>query len=275
MAAWSARDPRAVAEVLVTALTNAQPLPLISSEHPDFDLDDAYKVLDEIAAIRRAQGWVPVGRKIGFTNRTIWELYNVDAPFWATVWKQTLTLAASDAATLPLGMWLEPRIEPEVAFKLRGRVPITDDPEEVLASVEWMAPAFEIVQSLFPSWRFTLADATAAFGLHGRLVVGSPVAVTDANRRRLAEALVTFETTLARDGEVVDRGSGSNVLGSPALALVHLAAVLADRDEQPQLATGEVVTTGTITNAWPVSRDESWTSDYGTLGLDPLRLTFS
>ena len=50
--------------------------------------------------------------------------------------------------------------------------------------VEWIAPGFEIVQSHFPDWKFAAADCTAAFGLHGALVVGTPVAVTERNRAR-------------------------------------------------------------------------------------------
>ena len=59
--------------------------------------------------------------------------------------------------------------------------------------------------------------------------------------------------TLSRGDAVIDRGVGANVLDSPALALGHLARLLADQPQAPQLAAGEIVTTGTITDAWPVA----------------------
>src|SRR5213076_1717815 len=34
---------------------------------------------------------LPMGYKIGFTNRTIWQRYGVYAPIWGTVWDTTLT----------------------------------------------------------------------------------------------------------------------------------------------------------------------------------------
>jgi hypothetical protein len=34
------------------------------------------------------------------------------------------------------------------------------------------------------------------------------------------------------------------------------------------------VTTGTITDAWPVAAGETWSSDYGALGLEGLTLSF-
>jgi 2-oxo-3-hexenedioate decarboxylase len=84
-------------------------------------------------------------------------------------------------------------------------------------------------------------------------VIGAPIAVTDANRAELAAVLPAFEVTLSRGDATIDRGVGSNVLDSPALALVHLARLLADQPQAPKLAAGEIVTTGTITDAWPVA----------------------
>ena len=107
-------------------------------------------------------------------------------------------------------------------------------PTPVLACAEWIAPGFEIVQSHFPDWKFAAADCTAAFGLHGALVVGTPVAVTERNRGALAAALPQFALTLRRGGEVIDTGVGANVLDSPALALAHLARVLAGQPQSPR-----------------------------------------
>jgi 2-keto-4-pentenoate hydratase len=64
------------------------------------------------------------------------------------------------------------------------------------------------------------------------------------------------------------------VLGSPALALAHLVRVTSEQPLAPKLVAGEIVTTGTITDAWPVAPGETWSSDYGTLGLNGLTLKF-
>jgi len=218
---------------------------------------------------------VPVGRKIGFTNRTLWPRYGVWLPMWAHVWAHTVRHAAADRATLALAPFVQPRIEPEVVFGLKAPVPIAADALGALACVEWIAPGFEIVQSHFPGWKFAAADCTAAFGLHGALVVGTPLPVTDANRAALATALPAFTLTLRREGALIDTGVGANVLDSPALALVHLARVLARQPQFPPLAAGEMITTGTVTDAWPVAAGESWSSDYGALGLPGLTLTFA
>jgi 2-oxo-3-hexenedioate decarboxylase len=264
-----------IADRLIAAYDTTTTLPPITAGAPNFSVADGYAVLHDIETRRRAQGWQPVGRKIGFTNRTIWPRYGVYQPMWAHVWTRTVHFARDGEASLPLQSFVQPRIEPEVVFKLKGPVALTDDPAAVLASVEWMAPGFEIVQSHFPDWKFSAADCAAAFGLHGALVVGAPVAVTEANRAALAAALPAFEVTLSRSEAVIDRGVGSNVLDSPALALAHLARLLADQPQAPKLAAGEIVTTGTITDAWPVAAGEVWSSDYGALGLQGLTLRFT
>jgi len=267
-------DITEVASRLIAAHDGATSLPPITAGDPDFDVSAAYAVLGEIHARRRAQGWIPVGRKIGFTNRTIWPRYGVYWPMWAHVWKHTVHRAVAGRATLALDGFVRPRIEPEVVFGLDAPVPPDADAASAFACVGWIAAGFEIVQSHFPDWKFAAPDCTAAFGLHGALVVGTPVPVTDANREALAAELPRFSVELSREGRLVERGVGANVLDGPAHALAHLARRLAELPDAPPLAAGEIVTTGTLTDAWPVSRGETWSSNYGALGIDGLTLRF-
>src|SRR6202165_5965490 len=264
-----------LAERIIECQDRATMMPPITVDDPGFDVERAYDVLAAINARREAQGWRSIGRKIGFTNRTIWARYGVHQPMWAPVWSHSVHFAEHGAATLPLAGFVRTRIEPEVVLKLGAAPPASDDPMALIAAVEWIAAGFEIVQSVFPDWRFAAADCTAASGLHAALVVGTPLAVTAANRTDLVSRLPSFELTLARDGAGVDRGVGSNVLGSPLNALAHLGRVLAGQPRFAPLAAGEIVTTGTVTDAWPVKRDEIWQSHYGSLGVEGLRLRFT
>src|SRR5438477_100416 len=239
-----------LARELISLHESPREVPLFSERYPGLSAAAGYEAARALHQHRVASGWRAVGRKIGFTNRTIWPRYGVYQPMWAHVWTRTVHYARDGKAALPLNELVQPRIEPEVVFKLKGPVPLTDDAAAVLACVQWMAPGFEIVQSHFPGWKFAAADCTAAFGLHGALVIGAPLVVTDANRAALAAALPAFELTLSRGDTAVDRGVGANVLGSPALALAHLARLLADQPQSPKLAAGEIITTGTVTDAW-------------------------
>jgi 2-keto-4-pentenoate hydratase len=263
----------AIADALIDAYDRARTIEPITTSRDDFDVDAAYDVLHAIETRRRAQGWQSCGRKIGFTNRTIWPRYGVYQPMWAHVWTRTVHRARAGRASLALAGLVQPRIEPEVVFRLRASVPVEGGARDVLECVEWIAPGFEIVQSHFPGWKFKAADCTAAFGLHGALVIGEEMVLDAKMRDTLAAMLPAFELTLSRESDIVDRGRGSNVLDSPALALQHLARVLAHQPQFAPLAAGEAITTGTVTDAWPVERGQTWRSDYGALDLPGLTLS--
>ncbi len=91
----------------------------------------------------------------------------------------------------------------------------------------------------------------------------------------MAAALTTFEINLSCDGELVDRGHAANVLDGPLSALRHLAGLLASDPVNPPLAAGEVVCTGTLTKAMPVSPGEIWTATPKGIALDAIRLGFT
>jgi 2-oxo-3-hexenedioate decarboxylase len=46
------------------------------------------------------------------------------------------------------------------------------DNAALLSCVAWVAHGFEIVQSIYPDWKFSPADSAAANGLHGALLIG-------------------------------------------------------------------------------------------------------
>lgn len=264
-----------IATRLLAAFDSGGTLAPFTGGDPTFDVAVAYGVLAEIERRRRAQGWRAVGRKLGFTNRGLWQRYGVDRPMWASVWRETLVDAASGEAAFALARTCEPRIEPEVVFGIGGAVPAGGNARAILEAVDWIAPGFEIVQSPFPGWKFAAPDCTAAFGLHRALVVGPHVTLDEPRRDALAQQLPAFELVLRRNGGIVERGVGRNVLDSPALALGHLVGLLSTQRETAPLAAGEIVTTGTITDAWPVAAGETWSSDYGDLRLAGLVLRFA
>ena len=267
-------DADAIAARLLQASDDHATIPLLTETIPGFDVPRAYDVLFAISAARRARGWATKGWKIGFTNRTLWPRYDVWQPMWAPVWDRTVTHASGSIAALDLDLLVQPRIETEVVFGLRSDLPATDDPRKVLEHTEWIAAGFEIVQCHFDEWRFAAADCTAAFGLHGALVVGTPMVLNDEDRDRLTRDLTRSEVTLRRGDTVIDTGISSVVLDSPASALAHLSRCV-EAQGGARLAAGDVITTGTITDAWPVKAAETWTSDYGDLGIDGITLSFT
>lgn len=247
-----------------------------TSSDPHFDWPAAYDVLAHIVAARHARGERCVGRKIGFTNRNIWAEYGATSPIWAPVYDTTLTHAKNNQATLSLRGSVSPRLEPEIAFKLRSPVPAgCRDPAAILQSIEWLAPSFEIVDCHYENWKFKSADSAADQSLHWRLVVGEPYPFKPADIPQLAIQIRDCKIALSCNGTVRDRGVGSNALDHPALALAFLVDILATQPKFDALAAGEIITTGTLTAALPISPGETWTSEISGLPVAPLTVKFT
>jgi len=248
----------AAAEIFAALGTGRQVRPF-SDRHPGFDLPAAYRVAALVHERRVARGERPVGRKIGFTNRRIWDEYGVYAPIWGHVYDTTLHDLAAVSARFALAGLAEPRIEPEIIFGMSAAPRAAMDDAELLGCIEWVAHGFELVQSIFPGWVFTPADTVAAYGLHGALLVGHRVPVA-AELARWRATLPTFNIELACDGESMERGCGAHVLDGPVAALRHLITVLEASPEHKPLGAGEIVTTGTLTRALPVQAGQTWST---------------
>ena len=104
-----------ISRSVLSALDDRVQIAPISNQNPQFDIDAAYRVTAEIRRLREARGERMPGRKIGFTNRTIWPEYGVYAPIWGYVYDTTVH-SLSDHTAFDLSSMVEPRIEPEIMF---------------------------------------------------------------------------------------------------------------------------------------------------------------
>lgn len=247
------------ARTILAAHEHRRQIPPLTGWDPALDLEAAYRVAEAIRRLRAARGERAIGRKIGFTNTTLWDRYGVRAPIWGHVYDTTLRDRDALPGPVALAAFVEPRIEPEIVFGLARAPEPGMDASALIGCVDWAAAGFEIVQSLFPGWRFAAPDTVAAFGLHGLLVVGERVRIAPAERPDWVGRLAAFTVDLLRDGAVADRGGGRNVLGGgPLAALGHLVDVLAKDPAAPPLVAGEIVTTGTLTDALPIASGQRW-----------------
>ena len=240
---------------------------------PDLDFPTAYEVAAEEIRLRRERGEVPVGRKVGYTNRNIWDQYDVYEPIWGHVYEHTVQFTRDNSAAISLSGMVAPRIEPEIAFRLSAPIPLEcDDPAMILRSAEWMARTFETVDCHYAAWKFRGPDSVVDFSHHAALIVGEPVAIRETDIARLVDQLRDCRVTLSREGETVDTGVGSNALGHPALVLALLADVIGAQTEAEPLTAGEIITTGTLTAAMPVRAGETWRTEVDGLALPALTL---
>ena len=266
----------ALATELLDALDRAGQIAPITDRYPGFDEQAAYEVNAELFRRRVARGEKPIGRKIGFTNRTIWPEYGVYTPMWAHVYDTTVQFFTDNGGSQAIGHLAEPRIEPEILLHFKSSPVGAKTEAEILECIDWIAHSVELVQSHFPGWKFKAADTAAAFGLHGALMVGPQRPVRELGEpAEVIQQLRTFTLALSRNGEVKARGGGFNVLDSPLLAFAHLQTTLEGLPQFDPVQTGEIVTTGTVTAALPIKAGKTWSTEIDGLGLEGLKITFT
>ena len=180
----------------------------------------------------------------------MWKAFGVESPIWGYATSRT-TRELSDTQVMALKEFSDPRIEPEIMFGLGGAPAAAMSDSALIDCVEWIAVGYEIVQSIFPNWKFSAAHTVAANGVHGALLIGPRHAIAP-RKAEWQRELSTFEVEFHCNGELVQRGSGSLVLDSPLRALRHLVELLANDPHNPPLSAGEIISTGTLTLAMPI-----------------------
>ena len=267
-----ALDLEGIAADVITALDNQSQISAFSDTGRAFSLEDAYRLIPLLRDVFEARGEKITGRKIGFTNREMWKAHGVVAPIWGYCTDRT-TLELDSVRTFSVHDFAEPRIEPEIMFGIAATPRPTMDQSELLDCIEWISLGYEIVQSIYPGWKFSAADTVAANALHGALLIGNRHPVAPRKAAWLHE-LATFQAELYSNGKARQRGGGAFVLDSPLLALRHLVELLDKDPHNPPLHAGEIVSTGTLTLAMPVSAGEIWTTKVHGIELEDITLRF-
>lgn len=226
------------------------------------DVAAAHRASHAVRALRVARGERAVGYKIGFTNRTIWSRYGMYAPIWGAVYDTTVVWCRGGEAEgiVDLNATCEPRIEPECVFGIARTPPRAASVDALFDCLAWFAPGFEVVQSHAEGWVFTAVETMADGALHARLLIGpaTPLTTVAATGTAFDAVLARTSVRLFEGATLRDEGIGANVLDGPLHAAAFFLAELDLLEDAPPLRPGDVLTTGTWTDAWPVAAGQTW-----------------
>ncbi|WP_167047278.1 fumarylacetoacetate hydrolase family protein [Salinibacterium sp. ZJ454] len=198
------------------------------------ELDAAYETQELIIRSRESADNPRVGRKVGLTAPAVQRQLGVDQPDFGVL---LADMEIAEDALIPHDTLLQPRIEAEIAFVMARDVTDTDR-ASVMASVSYVVPALEIVDSRVAAWDISIVDTVADNASSAYYVLG-------AARLPLADySPIDATMSMSIDGEVVSTGSGAACLGDPVNALVWVAETAA-RLGRP-LRAGEIVLSGAL-----------------------------
>jgi 2-keto-4-pentenoate hydratase len=239
---------------------------------------DAYQIARRIEAKRLAGGEQLIGRKIAFANRNLLTQYGRNEPIqgliWSSLFSSTVRYLDTTHGVQSLRGAVQPRLAPEIIFKLHSTPDADATLDDLSDCLEWMAHGLEIVVSPFPNWEFDMADAIAAYAMHGALLIGEPHQLSSTSRHHLGSILGNTSVSLSCDSTLLSAGFGSDLLESPLHALWHLQQLLKSQPESTTLQAGEIISTGTWTNLPTILPGQTWSTAFSGASLAGLSISF-
>ncbi|MDR2048165.1 MAG: fumarylacetoacetate hydrolase family protein [Treponema sp.] len=245
----------AFADELFKAERERKAVSPLSQRDGALTVDDAYQI--QLVNVKRVvgMGHVISGKKIGLTSPGIQKQLGVNEPDYGHLFA---AMECKDGRINTAAL-LQPKIEGEIAFVLKADLAggnVTR--EDVLNATDYVAAAFEIVDSRVADWKIKLVDTVADNASSGRYVLGSA---------RLAAAgadLPEVTMKLYKNGSLAGEGAGKAVLGDPAVSVAWLANRLWGYGVT--LKAGEVVLSGAFSAAPEAAKGDAFTAEFSSFG---------
>ena len=237
---------------LIECLENMSQAQLPSKTIPNFSLSDAYRTALEIKETRENKKEKASGIKVGFTNKTIWDKYSVNAPIYGFMYSSTVL---NTNQSFSPEKFLEPKFEPEIFFRLSKKPHREMSDVDLIACCESFGIGVELVQSIYKGWTFKLPDTVAGFGLHGQYKILEEMAIPsdENNRVVLIDQLKNFNLTLKKNSKVMEHGKSKNILEESPLAALRSYIEFCETNIDWLILNGPI-TTGTITDAYDINK---------------------
>jgi len=225
---------------------------------------DAACTRDQFNTLLRGALGLPVGYKAGLTSRAVQQRFRHDAPVRGTLYGPMLL---EDGATVPATFGARPVFEADLLVRVSdAAINRAGTPMEVLRAIDQVIPFIELPDLLVSEPAALDGNAITAINVGARLgVMGAPLPVqADA---AFSAALQNMQVVVRVDGEEVDRGLGSDVLGHPLNAVTWLVSDL--QRDGIALKPGDLLSLGSFSRLLPPRAGHAAQVQYLGLPGDP------
>jgi 2-oxo-3-hexenedioate decarboxylase len=228
----------------------------ITDDWAELDIATGYRVQDALIEDKVANGHTVVGVKLGLTSRAKQKRMGIDSPLTAVL---TDKMYLEAGVPVDFSRFIHPRIEPEIVFVMEEDLTgpgITA--ARALAAVRSVHAGFEVIDSRYKDFKFTLPDVIADNASSAGFYIGG-IALDP------FDLDLQLEACLVRvNGQVVYTATGAAVQGHPAEALALAANSLAARGRS--IRAGDIVLTGGLTDAVFVNPGDQISAEFTSLG---------
>lgn len=196
------------------------------------------------------------GKKIGLTSLAMQKLLGVNQPDYGHLLQ---SMHVKTGETVSLKTLFHPKVEGEIAFVLKeDLVGPNIQVEDVYRATDYVLPSIEIVDSRIKDWKIKLEDTVADNASCGLYVLGEKQVKID------AIDLKGIHMKLLKNGQIVNEGKGTDVLGDPALCVAWLANKLYEYGVT--LKAGEVILSGALSAAVVAEPGDTFTARFTDFG---------
>lgn len=245
------------------ALHKAEAIQPLRSVIGEEDIDAAYQIQQINTEHWLEQGRIPAGRKIGLTSKAVQTQLGVDQPDYGILFKD---MAYTENSEIDISQLIAPKIETEIAMVIgRDLDQKQHSMHDLLAAIEYLLPALEIVDSRVRDWDIKITDTIADNASCGVYVLGTQKSKLDGLDLR------TCGMVMEHQGEPVSVGAGAACLGNPLNACLWLANKMS-QCETP-LREGDLVLTGALGPMVSVTPGDRFNARIAHLGSVSARFT--
>ena len=249
-------DLKHLASILLEAEKDVNGIQPITQNIPEITIEEAYKIQLAVINEKLKAGGKILGKKIGLTSSGMQNLLGVNEPDYGHLLD---TMVIPNGGLCSRQEFLNPKVEGEVAFVLKKDLQgpgVTA--VDVITATQGIFPAIEIVDSRIIDWKIKLEDTVADNASSARFVLGSRMFdIKDFDLRCIG-------MFIEKNGELVNSGTGVEVLGDPVVSVAWLANKLSEFGIC--LKAGETILSGAVTAAVNVEKGDIFHVHFDRLG---------
>ena len=245
------------AHSLMNAGHDLKPIPALTDEAPDMEVADAYKIAADIIGHKIGNGRKIAGMKVGVTTVGAMKAFGMDSPAYGIILDN---MTVRDGGRVKMSSLIQPKVEAEIAFRFKASLQGPGvDAAQVIAAIDYVFPALEIIDSRFQDWRVKEQDLIADNTASALVVLGNThLSPADLD-------LTTEEAVMEVDGVEAGRGTGAQVLGNPVNAIAWLANKLGEQGRG--IVAGQFVIPGSLVAPPLAKAGSTFAAAYTNLGI--------
>ncbi|WP_299297280.1 2-oxo-hept-4-ene-1,7-dioate hydratase [uncultured Tateyamaria sp.] len=252
---------QAASDLLHAEATGTQ-IGLLSQQYPAMDVDDAYAIQNAIHTAKLTQGRSVVGWKIGLTSKAMQYALNIDIPDSGILFDD---MVFEHGSTVPAGRFIQPRVEAEIAFVMKGALGGADVTRDaVLAATDYVAPSLEILDTRIVRADHQTGQTRNVFDTISDNAANAGIVLGPQRYQPGEFDLRWVGAITSRNGEVEETGLGAGVLNDPVQSVVWLARRMANYGQS--IAPGQVILSGSFIRPVECPPGSQISADFGRFG---------